>query len=308
MNLLLSLLLVMLCIQLSAPSLAHSDDKCGASASIANQERNVKVVKGQVEKYLKGDFEGFLKAFHPNCRFQAVSMSAALPLFRNYDGNVPQYFQTFGESYEMLSLTFDRAAAVDDYVLWRAFFLIKHRVTKKEAKLILNAAWKFDENGKVISAEDQFDTAALINIGFPGPTPYDNEVIATRLFEGLNGVDAMNSVKTLFAEDAVFYGFGGPQAKTRAEYIEYMQQQVLSVCSPKKFIIDDIMASSTSIYVKHRFVGKHTLAPYQGIKPSGKEVTVTAITHMVVRNGLIIETTLEGDFLGLMVQLGAVKM
>jgi predicted ester cyclase len=235
-------------------------------------------------------------------------MSAALPLFRNYDGIVPKYFQTFGEWYEVLSMTFDRAAPVDDYVLWRGFFVVKHRVTKKVANLILNAAWQLDENGKVIKAEDQFDTAALINLGVPGPTPYDNEVIATRVFEALNRADAMESVKTLFAENAVFYGFGGPQAKTLTEYMEYMQQNVLGVCSPRKFIIDDITASSTSVYVKHRFVGKHTLGPYLGIKPSGKEVVVTAIAHMVIHNGLIVETTLEGDFLGLMVQLGAVKM
>ena len=56
---------------------------------------------------------------------------------------------------------------------------------------------------------------------------------------------------------------------------------------------------------RRRLQGTHR-GEFQGIPPTGKQVTISAIGILRITSGRIAETWLNADFLGLMQQLGVV--
>jgi predicted SnoaL-like aldol condensation-catalyzing enzyme len=67
---------------------------------------------------------------------------------------------------------------------------------------------------------------------------------------------------------------------------------------------DFLIAEGDMVVNREAFRLKHTGA-FQGIPPTGKEVTVTVTDIYRVVDGTIVEQWTEGDMLGLMQQLGA---
>ena len=69
--------------------------------------------------------------------------------------------------------------------------------------------------------------------------------------------------------------------------------------------VEDLFAAGDLVVVRTAIRGTHR-GDFQGIAPTQRPIAVTAIVIYRVVDGLIAESWVEADFLGLMTQLGAV--
>jgi steroid delta-isomerase-like uncharacterized protein len=72
-----------------------------------------------------------------------------------------------------------------------------------------------------------------------------------------------------------------------------------------QFTIEDMIAEGDRVATKKTFSGTHT-AEFNGIPPTGKEVTITFVDILRLRDGKIIEHWLSMDQLSFMQQLGVI--
>jgi steroid delta-isomerase-like uncharacterized protein len=72
--------------------------------------------------------------------------------------------------------------------------------------------------------------------------------------------------------------------------------------SDLKVRIDDVVAQGERVAVRDSISAKHT-GEFNGVKPSGREVTVDRISFYTVKNGKIVENWSQLDMAGLMRQL-----
>ena len=69
--------------------------------------------------------------------------------------------------------------------------------------------------------------------------------------------------------------------------------------------VDDMVAEGDKVVTRVRWTGTHQ-GEFQGIAPTGKQVTLKAITIYRIVGGKIVEVWEEADILGLMQQLGVI--
>jgi steroid delta-isomerase-like uncharacterized protein len=72
-----------------------------------------------------------------------------------------------------------------------------------------------------------------------------------------------------------------------------------------RFTIEDMIAEGDRVATKKTFSGTHT-AEFNGIPPTGKEVTITFVDILRLRDGKITEHWLGMDQLSFMQQLGVI--
>jgi steroid delta-isomerase-like uncharacterized protein len=68
--------------------------------------------------------------------------------------------------------------------------------------------------------------------------------------------------------------------------------------------VEDLVAEGDKVVARWSSVGTHQ-GDFQGIPPSGKEVSTTGITIFRLADGKIVEEWSESDMLGLLQQVGA---
>jgi steroid delta-isomerase-like uncharacterized protein len=68
--------------------------------------------------------------------------------------------------------------------------------------------------------------------------------------------------------------------------------------------IEDLIAEGDKVVLRHTVQGTHQ-SEFQGIQPSGRKITVTALLIYKIYDGKIVEIWAEADFAGLMNQLTA---
>lgn len=72
-----------------------------------------------------------------------------------------------------------------------------------------------------------------------------------------------------------------------------------------RFSIADMVAEGDKVVVRATIRGTHK-GEYLGIGPTGKQVTLTAISIRRLQGGKIVEEWVEADMMGLMQQMGVV--
>ncbi len=72
----------------------------------------------------------------------------------------------------------------------------------------------------------------------------------------------------------------------------------------RRVIVEDIISGGDKVAVRVTQEGTHQDA-FQGIAPTGKQISVTAIAMFRIANGKVAEEWLSSDRLGLLQQLGA---
>jgi steroid delta-isomerase-like uncharacterized protein len=77
----------------------------------------------------------------------------------------------------------------------------------------------------------------------------------------------------------------------------------LNAFPDSRFTVDDMIAEGDQVVTKKTFTGTHT-ADFNGIPPTGKEVTLQFVDIMRVRDGQIVEHWLCMDQMNFMQQLG----
>jgi len=79
----------------------------------------------------------------------------------------------------------------------------------------------------------------------------------------------------------------------------------LNAFPDSQFKVDDMIAEGDQVVTKKTFTGTHT-ADFNGIPPTGKEVTLQFVDIMRVRDGQIVEHWLCMDQMSFMQQLGVI--
>ena len=107
------------------------------------------------------------------------------------------------------------------------------------------------------------------------------------------------------APDFVAHMPGAPEPMNREAFIQF-QGVILSAFPDFAPTLEDQIAEGDKVANRVVFHAGTHKGDFQGIPPTGKPVTITAITIDRVAGGKIVEHWIEFDALGMMQQLGAV--
>lgn len=127
-----------------------------------------------------------------------------------------------------------------------------------------------------------------------------NKALARRWFEEGWNNGRLDLAPEIFAPDFVLRGErvgpAGPQH--RVKYIR-------SVFEPMHVTVDLQIAEDDIVVSHYTAHGRHTLAAYRGIEPSGLEVAASGVQIWRVRDGLVVQDWNTFDEWGLVAQLRA---
>jgi predicted ester cyclase len=129
----------------------------------------------------------------------------------------------------------------------------------------------------------------------------ENKTIVRQYFEKWGAAEAE---RESLAPDFVAHMPGIPGPMNREAFIQY-QGVVRSAFPDFAPTLEEQIAVGDKVANRLVFRGTHQ-GDFQGIPPTGKRVTVTAITIERVVGGKIVEHWIEFDGLGMMQQLGVV--
>ncbi len=131
-----------------------------------------------------------------------------------------------------------------------------------------------------------------------------NKATARTLMEALDRRN-VDGVLAHCAPNAVWHGFG-PQPLDNNGYRQAIGA-FLNAFPDSRFPIDVVVAEGDKVAVQHSLRGTHN-GDFQGVPPTGKPVVVPAIALFGFANGKVVETWLNADLLGLLIQIGAIPM
>lgn len=129
----------------------------------------------------------------------------------------------------------------------------------------------------------------------------ENKTIVRHYFDSWGIQEAE---KESLAPDFVAHMPGVPEPMNREAFIQF-QGVILSAFPDFAPTLEDQIAEGDKVANRLVFHGTHK-GDFQGIPPTGKRVTVTAITIERVAGGKIVEHWINFDALGMVQQIGAV--
>ena len=118
-------------------------------------------------------------------------------------------------------------------------------------------------------------------------------------------VDAANRGDASYLDEylAPDYVYHGPDGDLDADGFRAFHNSLLSAFPGLTFGIEDMIAAGDKVVTRWTLHGVHR-GEFQGIAPTGKEVTVTGIIISRFKNGKAVEEWEEVNQLGMMQQLG----
>ncbi len=137
--------------------------------------------------------------------------------------------------------------------------------------------------------------------------PDDNKAIARRSIEEVWNQRNLAAIPQLFAADHVHHD---PNTTDIAPGLDGLRQLVnlyTSAFPDVKLTIQDIFDRDDRVVVRWTAKGTHR-GELRGIAPTGKEITTTGVDILRIQSGKIAETWVQWDALGLMQQIGAVRL
>jgi predicted ester cyclase len=120
-------------------------------------------------------------------------------------------------------------------------------------------------------------------------------------------VDAMNKGDTSFLDQycAPNYVYHGPNGDLDLKGFKEFHNSVLSAFPSSSISAEDMIAVGDKVVTRWKFRGNHQ-GEFQGIAPTGKDVTTTGIIISRFENGRVVEEWEEANLIGMMQQLGAI--
>jgi steroid delta-isomerase-like uncharacterized protein len=106
-----------------------------------------------------------------------------------------------------------------------------------------------------------------------------------------------------FTPNSKFYGFA-PQPLDLEGYKQLLAM-VITAFPDWHLNIEDMIAEGDKVVTRYTISGTHQ-REFQGIPPTGKQFTITAITIGRIVNGKAVELRNEFDQLGMLQQLGVI--
>ncbi len=131
----------------------------------------------------------------------------------------------------------------------------------------------------------------------------ENKALVRRVHEGLNKGN-LARIDEGFAADVIVHAPGGQDAHGLEEG-KQLFVKMWGAFPDHYETVDDTIAEGDKVVTRGRWTGTHE-GEFQGIAPTGKQVTLKVITMYRIVNGKIVEVWEEADILGMMHQLGVI--
>jgi steroid delta-isomerase-like uncharacterized protein len=131
----------------------------------------------------------------------------------------------------------------------------------------------------------------------------DHKRLADQVWDEVWHQGNLDRIDELFALDFVRHD-PGRELRGIAQNRQFIAGQ-RAAFPDGRFTVEDHFEAGNKIAIRYRFEGTHS-GPFQGMPPSGKRVTYSAILIYRIENGKIAEQWTELDLLGMLRQLGVV--
>ena len=131
-----------------------------------------------------------------------------------------------------------------------------------------------------------------------------NKALANRVWEEVWHLGNLNLIDEWFTQDFVRHDPGGRVLRGTDQNRQFIGSLRLSF-PDVRYTVDDQIAEGDKVVVRYHFQGTH-LGAFQGLPPTGKQITYTGILIYRFADGKIAEQWTEFDLLGLLRQLGVV--
>ena len=131
-----------------------------------------------------------------------------------------------------------------------------------------------------------------------------NKALANRVWEEVWHLGNLNLIDEWFTQDFVRHDPGGRVLRGTDQNRQFIGSLRLSF-PDVRYTVDDQIAEGDKVVVRYHFQGTN-LGTFQGIPPTGKQITYTGILIYRFADGKIAEQWTEFDLLGLLRQLGVV--
>jgi steroid delta-isomerase-like uncharacterized protein len=129
-----------------------------------------------------------------------------------------------------------------------------------------------------------------------------NKLLAQRVWEEVWHQGQLSRIDDLFTTDFVRHDPGGRELQGTEQNRQFIGS--LRAAFPDvHYTVEDQIAEGDKVVVRYRFRGTH-LGAFQGMPPTGKQVTYTGILIYRIVDGKIAEQWTEFDLLGFLRQLG----
>jgi steroid delta-isomerase-like uncharacterized protein len=130
-----------------------------------------------------------------------------------------------------------------------------------------------------------------------------NKAVVRRFFEAFD-VGDLDSAAAVFAPNVVVHNSGAPDP-LNLEGFRQLGGVFLTAFPTGKHTIEDMIGEGDKVVTRATYRATHT-GDLMGIPPTGKQVTVSAMTIDYIANGKIVETWRLFDQLTMMQQLGVI--
>ena len=131
----------------------------------------------------------------------------------------------------------------------------------------------------------------------------ENKALVQRYLDEMN-IGNESYLDEYFAAEYVYHG---PAGELDAQGFKAMHSMFLSAFPDAKISAEDMIAVGDKVVTRWKILTTHT-GEFQGIAPTGKEVTITGIIITRVEGGKVVEEWEVIDQLGLMQQLGTIPL
>jgi len=131
----------------------------------------------------------------------------------------------------------------------------------------------------------------------------DSKALVCRCYEELNKGN-LAGIDEVFATDVVVHAPGGQEAHG-LEKGKQLFAKLWRAFPDHYETVDDMVAEGDKVVARVTWTGTQQ-GEFQGMAPTGKQVTLKAITINRVVDGKIVEVWEEADILDMMQQLGAI--
>jgi len=134
-------------------------------------------------------------------------------------------------------------------------------------------------------------------------TPAD---VAKRWFNEVWNERKASTIAELMHPSAVGHTSAG-ETRGPADWKERVWDQLTGAFSDIRLVMEDLVAADRTVVIRWRVTMLHT-GKALGIPPSGRPVSLTGLTWMTVREGLIVEGWDGWDATGMLVQCGGATL
>ena len=135
-------------------------------------------------------------------------------------------------------------------------------------------------------------------------TTAENKAVVRRFFEAF-AADDQAALTELLAPDLVAFSHGSPAPQSREAHLQAIRGWNAAF-GDTRFTIHEQIAEGDAVATRLTMRSVHSRGDFQGLPPTGKEVTSDSVTIERIRDGKIVERRVIADWLGMLQQLGLI--